>query len=183
MITIIITSTTEVRKRPSSGNKKEKEKGRKPSSQNGNLVRKKIDREKRGCGDSLGRSGGFFFEPIANVFDVAPENGSRLFHVTPQEKNDGAHTRHCQHEIRQPHRFDSRSFQFALAALLWLWRSWLSLGWRRRHEDTGRLSPLDSYKGPTVLFFRPNMIDQKLYLTPLVRGEGHYSVISNSMYW
>jgi len=35
--------------------------------------------------DLLGRGGGgFFFEPVADVLDVTPEDGHRLLHVAPQ---------------------------------------------------------------------------------------------------
>ena len=32
----------------------------------------------------LGSRGRFFFEPITNMANVAPENGSRLFNIAPQ---------------------------------------------------------------------------------------------------
>ena len=33
----------------------------------------------------LGGRGGFFFEPMADVLDVAPKDGGRLFDITPQQ--------------------------------------------------------------------------------------------------
>ena len=45
------------------------------------LIDRQRDRE-RGI---LGGRGGFFFEPMANVLDVAPKDGGRLFDITPQQ--------------------------------------------------------------------------------------------------
>jgi len=68
------------------------------------------------------------------VLDVTPEDGGRLSDVTPKEKNDGAYTRHRQHEIRQPHdAFASHSarrsagkgsvgFLISMGELVWLLR-------------------------------------------------------------
>lgn len=53
--------------------------------------------------DILGGSGGFFFEPLTDVLDVAPENSSRLLHIAPQQKNDGADTSDRDDEIGQTH--------------------------------------------------------------------------------
>ena len=33
----------------------------------------------------LGGRGGFFFEPMADVLDVAPKDGGRLFDIAPQQ--------------------------------------------------------------------------------------------------
>jgi len=51
------------------------------------------------------------------VLDVAAEDGGRLLDVTPEEKHNGAYTRHGQHEIRQPHAFALHSTQ----GLSFLW--------------------------------------------------------------
>jgi len=45
------------------------------------------------------------------VLDVAAEDGGRLLDVTPEEKHNGAYTRHGQDKIRQPHAFASHSTQ------------------------------------------------------------------------
>ena len=45
------------------------------------LIDRQRDRE-RGI---LGGRGGFFFEPMANVLDVAPKDGGRLFDIAPQQ--------------------------------------------------------------------------------------------------
>lgn len=51
----------------------------------------------------LSCGGGFFFEPVADVADVAAEDGGGLFHIASQQQHDGAHSGHGQNEIRQRH--------------------------------------------------------------------------------
>ena len=44
-----------------------------------------IDRYRERERGVLGGRGGFFFEPMADVLDVAPKDGGRLFDIAPQQ--------------------------------------------------------------------------------------------------
>lgn len=51
----------------------------------------------------LGSRGRFFFEPVADVLDVAPEDSGRLLDVAPQQENHGANPSHCKDQVCQRH--------------------------------------------------------------------------------
>ena len=56
-----------------------------------------------GGGGILGSGGGFLFNPVADLTDVALEDGCRLFYVASGEENHRSHSGDCQYEIRQCH--------------------------------------------------------------------------------
>ena len=52
----------------------------------------------------LGGGGGLLLEPVADVADVAAEDGRRLLHVAPQQQHRRAHAHHRQDAVGQRHR-------------------------------------------------------------------------------
>lgn len=52
-----------------------------PSKSKNQICTDHVERE-RGV---LGSRGGFFLEPMADVLDVAPKDGGRLFDIAPQQ--------------------------------------------------------------------------------------------------
>lgn len=59
--------------------------------------------EKRKKGFLLGGRGGFLLEPVADLADVATEDGGGLLNVASEEEDSGAHADHRQDEVRQCH--------------------------------------------------------------------------------
>ena len=56
-----------------------------PSKSKNPICKDHIDRQRERERGVLGGRGGFFFEPMADVLDVAPKDGGRLFDIAPQQ--------------------------------------------------------------------------------------------------
>lgn len=51
----------------------------------------------------LGSGGGFFFEPVADLAEVAAEDGGRLPSIRAEKEDGGADAHHRHNEVGQRH--------------------------------------------------------------------------------